>query len=249
MVDQVDDIDRTGKPKPRLGSVQTYLLIYNGLQFAGWLYLLLQCIHSLAFERASVFAGPTFWRSKAHILKAFQALALSEPMHVVLGFVKAPVITTMMQIFSRLFIVFAVCDMMESSHGERLLKASNGGNFPIFTFIVVFSWCVVEAVRYLFYVITLMQMDVPLLYWLRYSLFLVLYPVGIFFELFCCFIVVEFLSSNSEADTDLSMSLFTSRCYISLRCCIIAVMLSYIPGAPILFNHMLKNRKIKLKSS
>lgn len=237
------------KSKPKHVLIQVYLIIYNGLQLLGWAYLLLRCIYAVTFDRASILEGPKFWQSVMLPLKAFQALAIVEILHSAMGLISASAFTSAMQIFSRLFIVFEVCDMIDAPfYGKKIATAPYAYNFPLFTFIVVLAWCIIEVVRYSFYVVSLMQKDIAVLSWLRYSLFLALYPIGILFELICCYIVVKFLSSNSRADSDTSMALFPD-IRISLRYCIIAVMISYIPGAPILFNHMLKNRKKKLKNS
>lgn len=52
---------------------------------------------------------------------------------------------------------------------------------------MLFAWSVTEVIRYTFYVLSLLGIDVYLLNWCRYTFFLVLYPLGAGSEAFLSF--------------------------------------------------------------
>ena len=63
----------------------------------------------------------------------------------------------------------------------------------------MFSWAITEIVRYSFYALTLINAVPYALKYLRYSLFLVLYPTGISSELVCT--VYAFISFRCVCDS------------------------------------------------
>ena len=109
--------------------------------------------------------------------------------------------------------------------------------------MMILSWSMVEVPRYAFYVAALITGDATKgtpypLFWLRYSLFAVLYPTGITGEL------TVFLSAAKDATfldlygTDLSRFMY----YF-----IMSFPAIYVPGAlPMIFN-MAANRKSAFK--
>lgn len=100
-----------------------------------------------------------------------QSAALMEIAHSAVGLVRSPVIVTAMQVMSRIIALFAVVysPAAQAHFGSGLM---------------ILGWSLVEVPRYAFYVAALISGDAtkgtpyPLFY-LRYSLFYVLYPLGI----------------------------------------------------------------------
>ncbi|KAG6845415.1 hypothetical protein H0H87_009762 [Tephrocybe sp. NHM501043] len=97
---------------------------------------------------------------------AVQTLAVLEVVHVLLGWVKSSLPTTAAQVASRLFLVWGIVEQF------ALVRSS-----PIYTTMLL-SWCLTEVIRYSFYVLSLLERPSPLLLWLRYTTFYVLYPTG-----------------------------------------------------------------------
>jgi Protein tyrosine phosphatase-like protein, PTPLA len=118
-----------------------YLLAYNLVSCFGWLYVLYD----------------STW------LALVQSLAILEVFHSAIGLVKSSFQTTVMQISSRLFIVF----LLEAYHYES----------SFFSLMLV-SWALTEIVRYSFYAFYLVGYTPFTLLYLRYTLFYVLYPTG-----------------------------------------------------------------------
>jgi very-long-chain (3R)-3-hydroxyacyl-CoA dehydratase len=83
------------------------------------------------------------------------------------GVVPAPVFTTVMQVASRLFLMWAVCWPFPQ------LNAS-----PFYSSMLC-AWSLTEVIRYSYFALKQVEAVPGWLHWLRYSAFLVLYPVGI----------------------------------------------------------------------
>lgn len=154
------------------------------------------------------------------------------------GVVPAPVFTTAMQVASRLFLMWAICWPFPQL------------NTSVFYTSMLCAWSLTEVMRYTFFALKQVEAVPGWLNWLRYSAFLVLYPVGISSE----------LAMSLQALLGPASSLAPWYPYA-----ILAVMLTYIPGkcalpvceadwresvanmdglgSFILYTHMLKQRR------
>lgn len=102
---------------------------------------------------------------------------------LILGLVRAPIMTTLIQVFSRIFIVWGIVPLFPDSVQDSYA-------YPI----MLLAWSVTEVIRYSFYAWNILD-EVPyFLLWLRYqhlgisidcrySTFWVLYPIGVGAEL------------------------------------------------------------------
>lgn len=76
---------------------------------------------------------------------------------LIAGLVRAPIITTFTQVFSRIFVVWGIVDLFPNS-------VRNSHAYPIMLFV----WSITEIIRYSFYAWNTVD-EVPyLLVWLRY---------------------------------------------------------------------------------
>ncbi|KAL7323381.1 hypothetical protein PS15p_211295 [Mucor circinelloides] len=179
----------------------------------GWFWILFITIHEL-YTNEGDYKGvfDIVWPALSYV----QTAALFEVLHSLLGWVRAPLMTTAMQVASRLFLVWAVNDVVPEIHTHWS-----------FTTMVI-AWSIAECVRYVFYVFHLSGGEVPsLVMWARYNFFLVLYPVGVFSEMMMVYQALPYAKAISPLY------------FYGL----IAVALIYIPGFPVLFSHMLTQRK------
>ncbi|KAL6937978.1 hypothetical protein ACO0RG_004505 [Hanseniaspora osmophila] len=165
--------------------------------------------------------GPSrFYDISKNPLTFIQCCAVIEIFNSLFGFVRSPLFTVVAQVSSRLLIVLGVFQYMPTAQGPR--------GFQYITLSV--AWCIAEIVRYLYYFYNLVQNDPPVfLSILRYNLFWVLYPLGVGSELY-----IIYSSLDSAPSTGYKYFLIGS-------------MLTYIPGFPILFTHMMKQRKKVMK--
>lgn len=156
-----------------------YLILYNAVCCSGWATVLVLAIKTmvemgggatLSDRLCSVYDGPLpDW------LYYVQTAALLEIVHAMVGLVRSPVFVTTMQVGSR---IAALNTMLYSPVSQDQFGAG----------LMILSWSLVEVPRYLFYVSALITGDATKktpypLFWLRYSLFAVLYPTGITGEL------------------------------------------------------------------
>jgi len=116
---------------------------------------------STLLDRAS-----TLHATSGALVAVVQSLAALEIVHAIVGIVKTPVPTTVVQVFSRLFLVWGI--------SERYINAAASPWYAS----MIFAWSVTECVRYPFYANALMGSESNFLQWARYTLFYVLYPLG-----------------------------------------------------------------------
>merc|ERR1719427_2156525 len=105
-------------------------------------------------------------------LIVFQTAAILEIIHTVLGIVRSNVVLTTIQVFSRVFIVWGILIQVEESRdciGFAMLLT---------------AWTITEIIRYSYYTFGLFDSVPYLLMWLRYTLFIFLYPLGVTGEIF-----------------------------------------------------------------
>ena len=151
-------------------------------------------------------------------------MAILEVLHSILGLVKSPWVTVFIQVSSRLWTLFFCMHLAPTAQTS------------LFTVLACTSWGLVEIPRYLYYATDLMNATPYLLFWLRYSLFAILYPTGISGELGCLYLAFQYLNAQGTA---LSPNLNI------LKYVMIAVAISYIPGSPTMYMHMVKARRVQ----
>jgi very-long-chain (3R)-3-hydroxyacyl-CoA dehydratase len=143
-----------------------YLVAYNAFCIAGWSYCLwLTYTHWQAGKTAT-----ELWVELKDPLTYVQTAAVMEVVHSLVGLVRSPWVTVFMQVLSRVLLVWGYTRRFDVCQADWSL------------FLMVASWSVAEIPRYAFYVCAQFQEshEIPsLLFFLRYSLFMVLYPTGI----------------------------------------------------------------------
>ncbi|KAJ7084324.1 PTPLA-domain-containing protein [Mycena belliarum] len=106
-----------------------------------------------------------------NVVAVVQTCATLEVGHVLLGWVRSPLQTTAMQVASRLWAIYLV-------HQFEVARTN-----PLYTSAVL-AWSLTEVVRYSFYASNLLGYEPPVLLYLRYTMFYVLYPIGASSEAF-----------------------------------------------------------------
>ncbi|OCK74535.1 PTPLA-domain-containing protein [Lepidopterella palustris CBS 459.81] len=190
----------------------TYLLSYNFVSAILWLTILGRVV------LLSVAGGAEeVYKSTEMFARLTQTVAVLEVMHSLFGIVRAPVTTTLMQVASRLLLVWGI-----------------GYNFPQTTATspayasMLVAWSFTEVVRYSYFVFVLGGAGVPgALGWLRYNTFYILYPLGVGSETWLIYKAIE---PASEWNPLFGYALW-------------AILAIYVPGFYVLFTHMLKQRR------
>jgi very-long-chain (3R)-3-hydroxyacyl-CoA dehydratase len=234
--------------------ISLYLIAYNLASMVGWASVAsvcypvaLQCLQNQNFD---IVENGEFWNTVIYedynlgfVVTWVQTAAFLEVLHAALGFVKSPVHTTFLQVFSRLWVVWAVFDKVPVSQNSK------------FALLCITSWATVEVPRYFFYAWNEMtkmnkeKLAVPYpLKWLRYSLFAVLYPTGITGELGCMY--VAFLDMWYNTPKYYALEIQPGMPPIGIPCILLYlfVFIIYIPGSPKMYTYMAGARKKNLSS-
>lgn len=215
---------------------KTYLLAYNASLIAGWSYVLV--LAGAAFAEGG--AGAVYAAVEIPLLAA-QTAACLEVVHAILGIARSPVLVTAMQVSSRLMVVWGVLFISPPSRTAVLAFGEVGGvQLGLGVPSLLLCWGITEVVRYSFYFFKLLGTVPHAIVWARYTFFIVLYPLGVSSELWCAYSGFEHLVKSG------ALSMAMPNAYnIALHFPSIQVMffLGYVPGFPMLYQYMLKQRK------
>ncbi|PYH73440.1 protein tyrosine phosphatase-like domain-containing protein [Aspergillus vadensis CBS 113365] len=210
-----------------MGLTRPYLLLYNALSFTLWATCTIRGFSQLLSSSSNTI--PQIFTNVYPLLLTTQSLALLEIIHSLLRLVRAPVLTTAMQVASRILLVWGI---MYPFQGVIVGEKSQEGVVGLgdYAFLgCLGAWGVTECIRYGFFALQLSGVGVPGWWaWLRYNTFYVLYPLGISSE---CLMVYKALGPAGELVSPL------------YRWFLIAVLGIYVPGSYILYTHMIKQRR------
>ncbi|KAG7085947.1 hypothetical protein E1B28_003475 [Marasmius oreades] len=174
----------------------------------------------------------TVYAQVGHITAIVQSAAILEILHVLIGVVRSPLQTTVMQVSSRLFLVWGVVELYSSVRTNPLYAS------------MIFAWSLTEVIRYSFYAFSLTAPSYPppkFLTYLRYTTFYVLYPLGAGSEAFL----------NYSSLPNLSPLVGKWSAYDYFRG---VMFLIWWPGLYVMYTYMIKQRRkvsnaAKLKAS
>ncbi|CAH2004229.1 unnamed protein product [Acanthoscelides obtectus] len=200
-----------------------YLIAYNVIQAFGWSYLLYQLI--------TYYLGPStksLYETVKWSVIIFQNAAVLEVVHAFTGLVRSNPIITAAQIASR---VVVVCGVLMVTQAAR-----DTVGMPM----ALLAWSVAEIIRYSTYAFTLLGGVPYFLKWLRYSTFIVLYPIGVTGEQLCMYAAQKEVGEKQLFSYSLPNSL---NFIFSYQYFLILVMLTYIPFFPQLYLHMFSQRR------
>lgn len=210
-----------------------YLASYNLAQVFGWGYILYQII-----QHYTTSSGSTLWDKTELPVIIFQDAAILEIVHAAIGLVPSSVAITVSQVFSRILIVNLVILATPYTYAA----ASPG--LPM----ALIAWSITEIIRYSYYFINLVLGIVPYpLVWLRYTTFIVLYPLGVTGELLCLYAATNYASANPDSWSYVLPNKWNFT--FSYLYFLIFAMLAYIPGFPPLYLHMFAQRRKILNPS
>jgi hypothetical protein len=197
-------------------AIRNYLAAYNFIAFVFWTLYLVWFIAS----------GLEFSDTALSLLCVAQGLAVLEILHVLLKWVKSPVLSTIAQVMSRLLVVFVILAIRLFPHENF----SNPAVLNVGIIIVSFAWSITEIIRYSFYFLSLFNKQPKWLLWMRYSFFIALYPLGV---------TGEWLIIISP--------IVVAKNYFSLYSAfVIMLFAAYAYYFPVLYKYMWKQRKLKL---
>jgi len=210
-------------PHFKMSLVKTYLVLYNFAQTIGWSFILYKLVHHYLTNQPQ----DKLWQEVGPAVTLFQSAAILEIIHSITGLVRTPAATTFIQVFSRVALV-VICAFVPDAQRHWIVS------------LMLFSWSITEVIRYSFYALS--QLDsVPYpLGWLRYTLFIILYPSGVAGE-----IGTILASLDHVKKTDLFSILMPNahNFAFSFYYALLAALPVYAVGLPYLYSYMLGQRK------
>jgi len=202
-----------------------YLVLYNVAQVIGWTYMLYQLIAYYTIDRGT---KQTLWEYIGWTVIIFQNAAVLEVLHVAIGIVRGNLIITTIQVLSRVMVVCGV------------ILATPTGRISPGVPLALLAWSVTEIIRYSYYAFNLLGPVPHILVFLRYTTFIVLYPIGVTGELLCFYWAQMHARTSNQWSIEMPNPANVTFSYFYF---LWMVMLSYIPIFPQMYLHMFGQRK------
>ncbi|XP_054892416.1 very-long-chain (3R)-3-hydroxyacyl-CoA dehydratase-like [Poeciliopsis prolifica] len=153
---------------PYIGLKKGYLFMYNLVQFLGFSWIFVNMTVRLFILGQDSFYD-TF-HTTADMMYFCQMMAVLEVVNPLLGLVKTGFFPAMIQVAGRNVILFVIFGCLDEMQNKAVV------------FFVFYLWSSIEIFRYPFYMLACIGTDWKLLTWLRYSLWIPLYPLGVVAE-------------------------------------------------------------------
>ncbi|KAH8896742.1 PTPLA-domain-containing protein [Thozetella sp. PMI_491] len=209
---------RAASKRPASGATTAYLVLYNTVS------ALLRTV-VLARTVQLWFAGgnAAVWDQLNLFARAVETLTAIEVVHASIRLVPAAPLTTALQVAGRNTVIWAITRNYPNVSARE----------PAY-FLLQVAWNAADAVRYTYFAVDRAAGGVPgPLLWLRYNIFLVLYPIGFLSEIRLVYAVIEPSKSRNP--------LYQYLLWLGLSIYPIAFY--------ILFGHMLSQRKKSKRKS
>ena len=164
---------------------RVYLVLYNMVLVCGWFNILMHtcwCGYR-AYLSNSLAPFSKLYPAVEWYLLIFQTAAVMEILHAAVGLVKSNPVLTAFQVFSRLFITWAIAYSVKQVQSHISIS------------MCLFAWSVTEVIRYSYYAFSLYNCTPYFLTWCRYTFFIVLYPLGVTGEVWSVLYSMPYASS------------------------------------------------------
>ncbi|XP_064608555.1 very-long-chain (3R)-3-hydroxyacyl-CoA dehydratase-like [Liolophura sinensis] len=209
-----------------------YMFFYNMFQFVGFLYIfvILQYKYITLGEEAKKSALEFVGLQ----IMLCQLVSMLEVFHPILGLVKTGFFTPFLQVTGRNFILFIV-----------ILQEPRLQDAPVIWYLFV-VWSSIEIVRYPYYMLKCINLEIRLITWLRYSLWIPLYPIGFLMEGTVIIMAMPLYEDTGKFSFNLpnfANMPFSFPFYLRLHLALLAL------AGYFLLNHMYRQRKKRLYRS
>jgi very-long-chain (3R)-3-hydroxyacyl-CoA dehydratase len=194
--------------------LRTYLKVYNFILAVAWLvFLFYEVLIGFHIDSLAII-----------LLSIAQWAAVLEVGHAAMDWVRSPVFSTLIQVLSRVFVVV----LLYFLPAQYFLTISGVSGWHL----IVGAWSITEIIRYFYYFQLLRESEWHPITWFRYSLFSILYPVGVIGEILIVVSVMNWIGWQLSAGT----------VFLGI------VLVLYLVFFPQLYGYMWKQRSKKLTS-
>jgi len=157
---------------------------------------------------------------------------------------------TATQVASRLWILWGIVDAATSATTTRALTILSLPNpvpsLSLSLVTLLTAWCLSEIIRYGFFAFKEAGLQPFFLLWLRYTGFVVLYPLGVSSELSMVWLALPELRRTGKWNIDMPNEWNIGFTYW-LAC--LGCVAAYLPGFPQLYGYMMAQRRKVLRNS
>uniref|UniRef100_A0A669ES77 Very-long-chain (3R)-3-hydroxyacyl-CoA dehydratase n=1 Tax=Oreochromis niloticus TaxID=8128 RepID=A0A669ES77_ORENI len=162
-----------------------------------------------------------------------QILASVEVLNAAFGVVKTGVIPTLIQMVGRNFILFIIFGSLEEMHHKPVV------------FFVFYLWSAIEIFRYPFYMLGCFNTEWKTLTWLRYTVWMPLYPLGVLAEAVAVIQSIPIFDESKLFSIPLTKVIGTS---VSFSYFLYIYLVLMFLGLFINFHHLYKQRKRRFRT-
>jgi len=145
-----------------------YLFAYSLSMFCGYFFIVCKLLWGFVTARETFITNA--YAPTSRTINALQAFTFLESLHCYFGFTGGKVITNLVQSIGRGLILFYL------THNDRAQNSEA-------VFLLFLVWSFSDVIRYIYYLFTLLRKRMPRLEWIRYTAFIILYPLGCFGEM------------------------------------------------------------------
>lgn len=167
--------------------------------------------------------------------KFIQLLQFLEVLHPLFGYTKTNLLMSFLQIGSRAFVLFCMIDAEPRMQTKHVV------------FYLFLLWNVIELVKYPYYITEILNIKISFLTWLRYTMWIPLYPLGFLCEAIVILRNIPYFEETQKFTVSLPNAYnFTFHSPSFLR---IYLLIFFVPGLYTFMSYMKRLRNEELGNS
>ncbi|RZF49265.1 hypothetical protein LSTR_LSTR002886 [Laodelphax striatellus] len=210
---------------------KVYLVLYNLSQFVFYIYIFV--VMSVRYAKENVDSMPGTYDAVGTVMKFCQLIQFLEVMHPLFGYTTGSTCIAFAQVTGRAAILFVMIDAEPRMQSKPVV------------FYLFLIWSIIEIVRYPFYIAQIFKLNVSFLTWLRYSVWIPLYPLGILCEGIIILRNIPYFEETNRFTLSLPNAWnFTFHCPTVMK---LYLLFLFFPGMYTMMRHMYNARVKKLK--
>lgn len=207
-----------------------YMVFYNFAQFIGFLYIL--CVICILYYRDGPDVISKTYEYVGNAMKFVQLLQFLEVLHPIFGYTKGSPLIPLAQVIGRNFVLFLMIEWEERMQTKPVV---------FYLFII---WSLVEVIRYPYYLTAIVKKPLAFLTWLRYTIWIPLYPMGILCEGIIILRNIPYFEETKRFSVEMPNQFnfaFDMPTFLKIY-----LLVFLLPGSYMLVTHMAKTRAMKL---
>uniref|UniRef100_A0A3Q3J4E9 Very-long-chain (3R)-3-hydroxyacyl-CoA dehydratase n=1 Tax=Monopterus albus TaxID=43700 RepID=A0A3Q3J4E9_MONAL len=225
------DAEMEIREKVRLNLKTGFLFVYNLVQFLGFSWIFVNMtVRLFIFGQDSLY--DTF-HTISDAMFLCQVLAAVEVLNAAFGVVRSGVVPAVIQVVGRNFILFIIFGSVEEMHNKPVV------------FFVFYLWSAIEIFRYPFYMLACFNTEWKTLTWLRYTIWIPLYPLGTLAEAVAVIQSIPIFDETKLFSIPLPKAIGTS---VSFSYILHIYLLLMFLGLFINLRHLYKQRKKRFRT-